>query len=373
MPAFCFPLRAQGRWCEWSYDSDKINAPIERIVSLNTDQSRKLIKNGAYLAVYISGGSNLSTDWELSINGIKLDGPFIPAMAISQDLSLVRKNPNNELTVEQEWIFKHLCNLSSTELLDLRQWFLVPIYGQQWQQILPGVKNKQIENVRITIRKCHANNGAVYGAYPFNQRYSTMPSLFRFSWEKCLYGVEGNTYLDDPTYDQSLKLLPPSFVPKEKLADSYPGVYLKLLLPPAEGLLPFAETKYPIGGLNDSNTPAWPLPMNEHGYCLIRMFGQTQIKDEKYVYPWVSVNMDQKYFYRPVWMPRAWKANTLNNSSKNFDFCFPMLIDAFPAKLRNIELHMDVQNNSSLKKDVRCYLKVYKIPLLPSGMPYEIL
>jgi 4-amino-4-deoxy-L-arabinose transferase-like glycosyltransferase len=398
MPAYCLPLRGHGRWYEWRQDFSSANGQIEKTISLNRDQHKKLIHNGAYLAAYLAGGENLPVDWEISVNGIKLNGPFIPAMSMAQDLSLVRINSPGEMTVEQEWIINHLCGLSSSKVLDLRQWFLIPVEGLQWQKILRdyeyGQKESPVE-LNITIKSKAGSGGIIYGAYPFSSRYALMPSLFRCSWEKCFYGVENDYSVNDPIYDQSLKLEKMQLT-KTMPAASCPGAYVKLLLPTSKELLRLVEKKSLQSdfSLNNAtlNFKSLSFSKAREGYWLIRMSGDTKKEICTNIHPWASLNFAspeekgsyKKYFYRPVWATTSLKPEAEVNSPRKFDLSFPVLLNAFPAQLQDIVLHLDAesdaaaggnkQGGSSASSDyVRCYLRIYQFTRLPSGMSYEIL
>jgi hypothetical protein len=385
VPAYCFPLRGQGRWYEWCHKLKTGERGIGRKIFLNYDQSKRVVRNGAYLAVYMSGGERLASDWQISINGIKLNGPFLPAMSVTQDLSLVRINPANEMTIEQEWIVNHLCELADTKILDLRQWFLIPITADQWQKILKDNINQENGNatsVRITVDNCANNGGIVYGAYPFSKRYTLMPSLFHYSWEKCFYGVENDYSINDPAYDQSLSS-PSSY-----------GPYVKLLLPPSNDLISSAEVKSVTNSFEGSSTilsfKGISLPKARGGYRLIRLFGETNKQIDSPIISSVSLDFIssekngscKKYVYRPVWTTSSLPIPNRVGVPRKFDFCFPILLDAIPAQLKEVTLHFDTeaqavannQHHSSLSKGyVRCYFEIYQMPSLPSGMSNEIL
>jgi len=385
VPAYCFPLRGQGRWYEWCHEFRTNQSRIERKIFLNYDQSRKVLSNGAYLAIYMSGGEKLASDWEMSINGIRLNGPFLPAISITQDLSLVRLNSADEMTIEQEWIMNHLCGLTATNILDLKQWFLIPITMDQWQKILKVNTNQHEDeeiNVRMTFTGCASNSGFVYGAYPFSKRYTQMPSLFHYSWEKSFYGVEDDNSVNDPAYDQSLS----------SHTDS--GAYLKLLLPNGKDVVSLSEVKSATSNFETSavtlsfNEKA--LPKHTGGCRLIRLSGEVDKPMDWEIIPSISLDFSsyekngscKKYTYRPVWIASVLPVPNRAGVARKFDFCFPLLFDAIPAQLKEVTLHLDSkakafadrQPNSSLSKDyVRCYFEIYEMPKLPSGMSYEIL
>ncbi len=134
---------------------------------------------------------------------------MIPAMAVYQNLNLVNVNNNNQATVEQEFIFKCLCNVSDKNPLDLRQWYLIPVRGDQWCNIINDCQsagNSEKDDIALHIILSKKANSPItlYGAYPTDASFSFIPSPSRFSWEKAFYSAENESGINDPSYDEKI-------------------------------------------------------------------------------------------------------------------------------------------------------------------------
>jgi len=428
LPAYCLPLRAHGRWYEWSKDFQTTGEQTERIVILSQQQAEQIKQRQAYLAINIAGGSNLPNDWNLSINNTTIDGPYIPTMALAQDLSLVHLANSRHFTIESEFVLNCLCDPCSISPLDLRQWYLIPISTSKWQSILDsaGSTNKSGEcKLEIVMRKCADSPSTLYGAYPVNKNFSIMPSLFRFSWEKAFYGVENQIGLSDPAYDQKIEI-----GQKRNLSDSLVtvgsdnkrngnnNIYLKLLIPESPqitklgdrinyastNVLRLRDTMCNKADFSSSKARLSFKPKNsalaknnKDTYWIVRFFGQIENSDMKQltIQPIIYFTNSNKqapehicsFSFTSPWLPKSIKARagSINNPAK-FDICFPMLISAFPKTVDHIELNLFKDNihkdalppNSAYSgpakcAHTKCYLEIYQMNKALSGVHYEIL
>jgi 4-amino-4-deoxy-L-arabinose transferase-like glycosyltransferase len=394
-PAYCLPIRANGRWYEWSKNFRQNGSALIRTITINQNQIYQLKNSQSYLAINIEGGSNLASDWNISINNHQLNGPFIPAMSLAQDLSLIHKD-NNNYSVEQESILKSLCNVTGISPMDLRQWYLMPL----------NVKDLQLTNIpttlKIIISKCANSCNTVYGAYSPSKNFSIIPSLFRFSWEKAFYGVENQKGLSDPSYDQKIKT---------NQETDPAGPYIKLLIPTvstSKGNLqnhsvPFVEDQLVLlqnenkdgnfsnreSVLNFSPPTKTLVKRNEtYTYWLVRLCGQINssenLNTERLIL-WTSLNFSstnaqankkKSAYYISPWLPNYLNCQSQTNKQPlHFDICFPILISAFAEPLNNIELHLLQNSPPDVTKNLHINgsLQIYQMNKLPSGTQYEIL
>jgi len=405
LPAYCLPLRAHGRWYEWSQDLHRSSERAYRLLDLTDRQARQLAHGGAYLAVNLSGGANLASDWDFFINDVKLTGPFIPSLSMAQDLSLVHLDNGINYTIEQESILKILCGHCAISPLDLRQWYLIPISAQQGTGILKHVDQTHFHSnsvtLSLTIYKRVGSPGALYGAYPLDRHFTMVPSLFRFSWEKAFYGVENGSGISDPAYDQKISL--------HQASDN---AYMKLLLPsspisnklnPSDSLS-LAQTEYKQVNFTGSSLVLSFKPKDslasqskKNGYWLVRLFGELRnsdtYKDASKIVLWTRINFSNSPKYRSYispWTPNYLPSNSQilpatnvkediqsNASPIKFDICFPIMISAFPDHLDEIELHLSTEGNKTVadvskSEQAKCCLEIYQTKTLPSGVRYEI-
>ncbi len=380
LPAYCLPLRAHGRWYEWSQDLRYSGEQVSRLLYLSKERCDKLGRGEVYLAINLTDGTHLPGDYDLYVNNIKLTGPFIPAMSMAQDLNLVHLNKNSTYTIEQELILKILCDHCAVSPLDLRQWYLIPISTKQGTEILKHLDQTQLNKksaiLPIVVRKHSDGSGIIYGAYNIDHHFSIAPSLFRFSWEKAFYGVENECELNDPAYDQKIPLHQASN-----------NAYIKLLIPdiPTLNDKPVADNLHlaqqeckqenftgrdlvlsfePKTGLISS--------IHKNSYWLIRLFGEVERHGMQKTKLEASLNFSKNISYITPWVPDYLGSNSATVSTK-FDICYPLMINAFPSQLKQIELHLTKEPSCVNKNQlVKCSLQVYQINTLPSGVHYEI-
>ncbi len=377
----------------------KEGGEIERIIAIDQKQIYRLKNSQSYLAINIEGGSNLATDWSISINGQRLNGPFIPAIALAQDLTLVHKEHDN-YSIEQESILRSLCNVTGVSPLDLRQWYLIPVQFKNLQL------SDYAKDLRVTIRKLANNNNTLYGAYNLSKNFSIMPSLFRFSWEKAFYGVENQEGLTDPCYDQKIDQ-----------TSNGGGPYIKILTPKnsilkanmqtnstalTDGQLRLLKDESKSGVFSSKEFKLTFNPQDcklvkreDNPYWLIRLSGKVDNrrdnKDERLIL-WTTLNFSsassqqsnkKSICYISPWLPNYLHCECQKSGqSLHFDVCFPILIGAFSEPLNNIELHLlkipydptKLQTAQESKNmHVECSVQIYQMNKSLSGIPYEIL
>jgi hypothetical protein len=400
IPTYCFPLRAHGRWYEWSLPLNK-SKRIEHIIQIASTTATKLLHSGSYLAINVENGQDLSTSIHLSINNIPIDNPLIPAMALCQNLNLINGNDNKQITLEQEFIFQCLCTVSSTNPLDLRQWYFMPITAEQWQKIMTTNPNHIDSTLHIALDKNTESQSTLYGSYSIDKRFSFMPSLSRFSWEKTFYSAESESGLNDPFYD-------------EKIALSSAGSYVKLLVPKdnqinssKQGILnkqqfPLLQTvdhQYKESGpirpidtclLSFKPTKELLADRTNNDLFVFRLQGQEESNAADSSIPrtrlYFSNNTKTKHSqlsYAPVWQPDNLKPSNTYKKQTSFDYSCPIMLKAFPGSLDRIELYplnrkaTDGTKNCYLDKSkkyihIRCHMTIYRVCPLLSEDHYDI-
>ena len=408
LPAYSLPLRAHGRWYEWSYEL-RNSGQIKQSMLIDKAAADQLMHAGAYLAVNLQDGSDLSTNSDISVNGLKMEGPFIPALAIAQNLSLIKLGQGGQLMAEQEFILKCLCDMSAENPLDLRQWYLIPVKGDQWKKII-GMQNVFVRGrtddivLSIAWRKFVDSPSTIYGAYRFDPRFSMMPSIFRFSWEKIFYGAENPSGLADPSYDDRIERS------KLSIADDLSGTsaYIRLLLPDqdalgnkvsqkdlsaTEPLSLIDEQKKEVNFFNESSLLFKPKARiisgsKKDGYWLIRLIGKLEqsktselIQSVHVLFSAANDKIKGKadLSYSPLWQPvRIKLANGISSQSEvKFDYCFPLMLSAFPGHIEAIQIHLAKNKNGELLKQdrdgkLKCCLKIYQVNKPISGASREI-
>jgi len=413
-PAYCLPIRANGRWYEWSKNFQQSGTQIQRIINLNKNQISQFNNSQSFLALNIEGGSNLATDWNILVNDHKLTGPFIPALALAQDFTLVHKD-NNNYSIEQESIVKCLCNVTSLSPLDLRQWYLIPLNAKELQ--LTSITS--LASIRVLVQKNTNSVNTIYGAYRSSENFSIIPSLFRFSWEKTYYGVENSNGLTDPAYDQKIEspakanlagpyiklLIPINSTPKivqQKNSFKSPGYQLNLLQSENKNCN-FSSKEYAL--FFKPQPTILPNNGKNTAYWLVRLSGQihnissvnNKIQREKEnnrdqrLILWPSLNFSAKTdrfnsknntSYISPWLPNYLKSQG-NGQPLHFDICFPILINAFNKPLNTIELHFlknassgqveQTESRASENMHLESFLQIYQMNKLPSETQYEII
>ncbi len=423
LPAYSLPLRAHGRWYEWSYILNS-GERANRCMRVNEILANRLVRKGAYLAVNIEGASDLSTVGDISVNDAKIKGPFIPALAIAQDLSLIKLGQTGQLIAEQEFILKCLCDMSSKSPLDLRQWYLIPVDGAQWKKIIKNRANVgdqgQADGTLLDINVRKANdNSTIYGAYIFDPRFVMMPSIFRYSWEKVFYGSDNPSVFGDSSYDDRVEH---SALANDRYGPGT-GIYIKLLIPHEDMLTGSSK----VSGANGNNLSVTaPLKMidkqykeigfsgesslsfkpnekiiankKQDGYWFIRLVGQLdhdnikelgQSASVQFTHRIDKINGQQDLSYVPVWQPACIKLHNgagdrsnlvfQNDGNLKFDYCFPIMLSAFPGRMKAIQIHLvanKIENRIAEKQDhknnLKCCLEIYQVTKPPSGASCEI-
>ncbi len=407
-PFYCFPLRAYGRTFEWKTDMYKNGSHCTSVVFPSKDQCEFLKTTDAYLAINIENGSTLPTDWDIAINKVRINGPFIPSMSLSQDLTLIHSNQNN-LCIEQESIVKSLCDAAAITPLDLRQWYLIPISASQWQTLIEkgaGQNNPSLKSnstcLNMVVQKRANGNAAIFGVYCNNPRFALIPSLFGFSWEKAFYGVENEDGLSDPAYDQKIHItnaksryLPDIklFIPKQPELSKDRNSVRFVSCP----TLTLKDSQQKISNFNGKEcqfsfkASSIFSPNHKNNFCLIHLFGYIEGCDNRDISitpqlcftPKASAPNNPILFTSP-WIPKTVKKSDDDNHMK-FDVCFPVRIDAFPTALQNIDVSVSASDirksvsvhssNSKINRtpNIHCNLQVFQMPNLISGVQYEIL
>ncbi len=116
----------------------------------------------------------------------------------------------------------------------------------------------------------------------------------------------------------------------------------------------------------------------QNDLCLIRFKGQLREDNNAEWLPITKVYFSRlkkiDLSYEPVWVPNDISSKltlALNSLPLKFDYCFPLLLRAFPGQLNQIDL--DRANNEGNKHTrFKCYLQIYKMPVLSPAQHNEI-
>jgi hypothetical protein len=408
-PSLCLPLRVHGRWyeCQESLGScgDSGGKKIIETIEFSEPEIEALKTHQAYVAVNLANGINLSDELKISVNGVCLDGPYIPAMAFAQDLTTFQHPWDGTMMYEVESVVYALAVSAGISNLDLRQWYLIPLTPSQIDRVLnqgevvgksPGQRIRK--NLSIEIKKGKAGSNTIFGAYKSNDKFIFMPSLTRYSWEKAFYGVENDRGLTDPSYDLKVSQLatsgnnysakggpevrsrqdacaPRSYAVGSVASGSWsmkkdsPALpasrsmdyYLHILTAPKvvngdRYIKLLASYNYPTLSVEEGGAQIKTIPLqacsqpNRDSLWLIRISGKTEnnfkARSEIGIEEVGQMKNGRRLSYRSPWLPRELPSKT------SFDYCFPIMPAAFPGRLEALVVHLGpVLTSTSEKKD----------------------
>jgi hypothetical protein len=260
---------------------------------------------------------------------------------------------------------------------------------------------------KIVLQKKTDSNNTVYGAFNFSKNFSILPSLFRFSWEKMFYGVENESGLSDPAYDQKIET---------DQAYSAAGPYIRLLIPKNPLLQFSAQQRKTLSKAPEFSSHKLTIIQNEFKkdnfttkdivlsfkpsvstltkkargkVWLIRFTGDEKPNNQSdRLILWTSLNFsankspsrENDISYLNPWLPNYLTSSTKKSGEPlHFDVCFPILIDAFNEPLKTIDLHLlrkdtaDQAQEPPPHRQIECSFQIYEMNKSLPGIQYEIL
>jgi hypothetical protein len=156
-------------------------------------------KNCYYLLVDCANWSEISQGASVRVGDTELKGPLIPLLPFLQNFDDYKKSSDNSVYLEFEYIFTALCRASNIALLDLRQWYVLPIPSQLLSRVPEG------NDMKVSFKPLGSNEFTTYSAHRNFGKPKIIPSLFRSSWEKAFYGVENLNGLSDSRYEEKIE------------------------------------------------------------------------------------------------------------------------------------------------------------------------
>ncbi|MBX9671243.1 MAG: hypothetical protein K2X93_26885 [Candidatus Obscuribacterales bacterium] len=203
VPLSCLPIRAHGRWYEWSDSSDR---DIKQQIAIPQNKLSAVENHDCYLLVDAQDWKLTGNGGKVSINGIECKSPQLPLMPFAQNLNEMKSRSLKgrvQHYLECEDIYNSLNIAAGGSNLDLRQWFIIPIDKSVMRSAIAD--NKGI--LSVLIQPAQNTGSGVYGAYQDESKTQCrVPSIARYSWEKAFYGVEEETGFTDSRYDDKITI-----------------------------------------------------------------------------------------------------------------------------------------------------------------------
>lgn len=206
LPELALPLRAYKRYGEYPIVFNQPGQRVLECIPLGNKLEQMLKQSVTYVTVNIENGEHLRDDIAISINGVTLSGPFIPAMSLAQSLPSIVKTSTAELKLEAEWILTDMLHgFGNLSLLRLRDTYLIPVTPAELKQAL----QKDPHLLALTIEKLDDTPNTLYsGHFVKSVTAKTgcliLPAVSMFSWEKGGYGMERADTMNDLALDQKV-------------------------------------------------------------------------------------------------------------------------------------------------------------------------
>jgi 4-amino-4-deoxy-L-arabinose transferase-like glycosyltransferase len=206
LPELVLPLRAYSRYGEYPIAFDQPGQHVLECIPVDGAPERALRSGAAYVMVNIENGEHLRDDIAVSINGVKLNGPFIPAMSLAQSLPSAVKIATSEFRLEAEWILTDMLHgFGDLSLLKVRDTYLIPVSAFELKEAL----KKDNHLFALTVEKLNDAQNTLYSGHYIKSgedKNATLllPSVSIFSWEKGSYGMERTDTMNDPALDQKV-------------------------------------------------------------------------------------------------------------------------------------------------------------------------
>ncbi|MBU6454659.1 MAG: hypothetical protein KGS72_23020 [Cyanobacteria bacterium REEB67] len=203
-----------------------------------------------YLLIDCADPSSFARKLQLTVNGKRLTGPFIPGIAALDDWTYLKTLAPGHNYLECEYIYDCLTQPAALTNLDLRQWFYLPLPPQ----LVDEARSRGA--LDIAIKQNSTEPSTIYAASTKSETV-TIPSRDIYSWEKCFYGVENDSGLTDSRYDEKVKKRPATWkINFDKNSDELSALDLnvRLLCQPGEKTAAQESTAAHIKKDTDRNT-----------------------------------------------------------------------------------------------------------------------
>jgi 4-amino-4-deoxy-L-arabinose transferase-like glycosyltransferase len=355
LPAVSLPLRALGRWYEWSEPLNKNGGEILQSIRLDKHQVDQMMTRQSYLMVNLKSGAFLADDFKTSINGLVLDSFPIPAMSIAEQIERYTTWPSGMACPEVEYILNDITYFVGGFPLELRQWFLIPIDPLQLRAALALSKDDQSgqHTLRIRLSKQSDRPNSFYGAFRTDSRFMMVPSVTQFSWEKAFYSAENDQGLSDFALDAKVDL-PGScddhalFSPTSEERHHPPHPYVRILVSPPtfdrDGLMKLSadstlpELTAPVTGGNIAKTSLPKNGRNQEHIKLIRFTSKLMAKPQASK---LSIGLVAElkradgttFLYPSLWFPQV---VTPVREVTQLDYAFPIAPSSLSANLTSL-------------------------------------
>lgn len=198
IPFVSLPLRAHGRILEWHTNLNRNSAPVISSISIPENSKSTILGNQCYLMIDLDNWSDASQKLKVKLNGKNVKANFMPLMPFAQNFD-DPKSVGKQKYYECENIYKSVLNACGGLNLDIRQWFILPLNEEIAASIFENEESPKL-NLELTGNEETGLN--LYGSYPQHNEYQYIPSVTRYSWEKCLYGVENESGFTDSRFDE---------------------------------------------------------------------------------------------------------------------------------------------------------------------------
>jgi len=236
LPSLALPLRAYGRFGEWHESFDHVGERISEQIALSESITKAMSQRQSYILFNIKNGENLANELSVDVDGVKLSGPFIPAMSVAQRLRLLTETGDGQIRSEAEMILSDMVSsFSDLSPLALRDSYLVPISAVELREALRDL------HLTVTLTKLIDSPNTVFGSLLRSGRKVTIPSVDLFSWEKGSYAPEDKSDMGDCAYDTQVAVADLTFAKHQLSAPSGAGLnlpfssssFIRLLISPA--------------------------------------------------------------------------------------------------------------------------------------------
>lgn len=372
---------------EWSKSLSK-GESVSRTFDLDSDQLSKLAQRPCYLLVDTSSFREIQDKVSVSINGTPLRTSMIPAMPFVENLAAFKLKGCSGLYLEFEDILRGLAAASGKDVVDLRQWAIVPVEQRLLQKLLAEKKS-----LTVTLESSgNTTDCIVFGGYCRKKRF-TVPSTDRYSWEKAFYGVENPGGLSDIRYDQE--------VATHAVDETQTPFLAVLSAPPAANAsrrdLVGLKHATATGVLRHVGITAVP-SYGPNDLWLIRVHGRVRSQGTSCAQVTVKVTSQvagvtpatagtQKpktvgwgansgafepvpgvpYEYVSPW---ASTSNSCGSEWRSVDIAFPLQPGGMPGRLRSIEATIGGDSDGIEVSELR--IDVSLMPSFPTGLGYEL-
>jgi len=201
LPLLTLPQRANGRAGEGIISLERQDENIIGAIPLPADAFKDIHSNAGewYLLVDCQDGQIFNHDLELTVNGQKVTGPVLPAIAALDDWNYLKQTASGRAYLECSYIFDCMTQPAAMSNLDVRQWFYLPLSQ--------AMVEEAARRGRLDVSMLHKTDQStrLFSA-ALNKDSALIPGRDSYSWEKAFYGVENDSGLTDSRYDEKVPL-----------------------------------------------------------------------------------------------------------------------------------------------------------------------